>query len=148
MFPTILCLFDVGDLSFFAPARRGRLTSTPLKSTTAMHDYDCAKLCRDMGDGCISFDYDYSYESSKCNLHWTIEGIASELVESGSYHNFEKLGAGYTAYFDFDGLTLLHGVSYYLNARITNIRGFESYISSHEVVVDFTPPLPGTATQL
>ena len=38
---------------------------------------------------------------------------------------------------------MIHGQSYYLNARITNVHGFESYLVGDEVVVDFTPPTPG-----
>ena len=40
-------------------------------------------------------------------------------------------------------MDLVHAQSYYHNARITNVRGFESYIVSDEIVVDFTPPSPG-----
>ena len=43
----------------------------------------------------------------------------------------------------FTGLELIHGQSYYHNARITNVRGFEAYLVGDEVVVDFTPPTPG-----
>ena len=137
----IVYCIDIGDLGHFATPRQGRLTSTPIKSLTAGFDYECAAACIEQGDGCASFDFDYG--SDTCDLHWTIEGKAAELVLSGAYHNFEKLGAGYTAYFSYKGLQLIHGEAYYLNARITNVRGYESYLTSQEIVVDFTCPQPG-----
>ena len=128
-------------MAYFTPGRPGKLTATPLKSMTFKHEVDCADECLNTGDGCVAFDFDYI--SQKCDIHWTVEGMHAELVVKDAYHNFEKLGAGHMAYFSYDRLPLIQGQSYYHNARITNVRGFESYLIGHEVVVDFTPPSPG-----
>ena len=136
-----MCVSSPGDLAHFAAGRQGRLTSTPIRSPTVKYDHECAKECIDIGDGCASFDFDYGTDT--CDLHWTIEGKAAELVLKGAYHNFEKLGAGYTAFFSYEGMKLIQAEAYYLNARITNVRGYESYLTSHEIVVDFTCPEPG-----
>ena len=83
------------------------------------HDYDCAKECLDYwGEKCISFDYEYMTEN--CEIHSVIEGPGVLLRVSDSYHNFERLGPGHTAWFNYDNLPLIHGEVYYINARITN----------------------------
>ena len=67
----------------------------------------------------------------------------TQLGTTGAFHNFEKLGIGLSAYFSYSNLTLLHSNSYYMNALITNDKGYRYILSSKELVVDFTPPLPG-----
>ena len=91
----------VDDLKYFAAPRTGRLTSQPLEKTNTKYDYECAKVCLDYGDSCVAFDFDYG--EGHCHAHWTIEGMQADLVISGAYMNFEKLGGGQSAYFSFDG---------------------------------------------
>ena len=62
-------------------------------------------MCLDFGDNCVAFDFDYG--SGKCDAHWTIEGMQADLVISGAYMNFEKLGGGQSAYFSYDGVLTL-----------------------------------------
>ena len=91
-----------GDMAYFAAGRVGRLTSSPLTSSTAKYDYDCARTCLDIGDGCVSFDYDYT--TQMCHTQWTIEGMQADLVLSSGFYNFEKLGGGHSAYFAYEGM--------------------------------------------
>ena len=130
-----------GVMSKFASGKVGRLNVEPLNVFISPLDNDCADKCIEAGDPCVSFDYDYS--SGTCNIHTVIEGIHAQLVTSGAYNHFERLGQGSSAYFTFDDLHLRHGSSYYFNVLVTNDKGYRSLISSDEIVVDFTPPEPG-----
>ena len=94
------------------------------------HDYDCAEECLGAGEKCVSFDYEY--ETGNCVLHSVIEGPGIFLRVDNSYHNYERLSAGHSAWFHYDDLPLIHGEVYYINARITNNMGkFNIYIINY-----------------
>ena len=130
-----------GALGHIAADRTGRLNVDPIMRTAVPLDADCAQKCIDYGNPCVSFDFDYA--STQCNLHNVIEGIDAQLVLSDAFHNFERLGQGSSAYFSYHNLSLTHGNSYYLSSLVTNDKGYRTVISSDEIVVDFTPPIPG-----
>ena len=67
--------------------------------------------------------FDYEYQTENCELQSVIEGPGVHLRISGSYRNFERLGSGHSAWFEYDNLPLIHGEVYYINARIVNNMG-------------------------
>ena len=75
----------------------------------------------DFGEKCVSFDFEY--ETNTCLLHAVIEGPGVFLRVDKSYHNYERLGSGHSAWFHYDHLPLIHGEVYYINVRITNNMG-------------------------
>lgn len=131
-----------GDLKNFANSKSGKLPTSPIKTiSSVIKDEDCALACVNYGEQCVAFDYEYKREV--CDLHGNIESKDLRLAKSGSYFHFERLGAGHSAWFGFDGLNLIHGQSYYFNAKLENNKGFISMPHSYEIVVDFTTPEPG-----
>ena len=132
---------ESGALRHYTPAVQGRLSTKEYeRHSNVIADSKCAELC-ESSSKCNSFDFDYG--TYTCLLHFEIIGITSKLALEGAYHHFEKLRAQQTASFSYENLTLLHGEVYFVNAEVTNVLGFKSYIVSPAIKVDFTPPEPG-----
>ena len=101
--------------------------------------------------GCLS--YDYSVIGTVCVLHSGVEGPTTDEYEnvfetpplrsSAGFSHFEKLGVGNSTVFKIANLTLLHGLSYFVNLRLRNVLGYVNVVSSPAIIVDFTPPEPG-----
>lgn len=87
----------------------------------------------------------------RCILHSTIEGPPDDssafntvpIQQSVDYSHYERLGAGNSTVYTFNGLSLEHRRTFYITLRLTNMLGHTSTVSSVPVLVDFTPPLPG-----
>ena len=130
-----------GNLKMFTVPRLGTLIAPILKQQKALDPEDCATDCLDHGANCVSFDFDGS--SQTCVLHDRVEGSNAYLRVSGSYRNFERLGTGYHAPLEYTNLELKHGMLYFVNAKVTNVLGYEAYLFGEGTTIDFTPPEPG-----
>ena len=76
--------------------------------------------------------FDYEFETENCELHSVIEGPGVFLRVSASYHNFEKLSSGHSAWLSYSGLSLIHGEIYYINIRLTNnVGGLDTPLAEH-----------------
>ena len=117
---------------------------------------DCAAACH---DDALCKSFDYSVDDDICVLHSNIEGPASDstanypnnfatplLRMSSSFYHYEKLGIGNSTNHVFTNLSLESGQNYYINVRLQNGLGYDDVVSSHAIVVDFTPPEPGVIT--
>ena len=124
----------------FSAPRVGKMTAKPFNSANKISDVLCAKTCISYGAKCVSFDLEL--HTLNCFLYDVIEGPLSKLRASGSFHNYERLGIGYTSYKEYN-VDLEHGARYYINAHIYNRLGYHGYLLSEGTFVDFTPPEPG-----
>lgn len=129
------------DLEHFAPPRLGRLTAPAVATTTVVSPLKCATFCLSYGFQCVSFDY--SYHTAQCVVMQAIEGQLVERRVSGSFHNFERIGVGYTAWFEHLDMTLNHGQIYYFNAEVKNVLAYTQLMTSKGTLIDFSPPFPG-----
>ena len=129
------------SLGHFAQPRLGRLITPSVATTTVISPLKCADFCLSYGVQCVSFDY--NYHSDECVILQAVEGPLVEKRVSGSFHNFERIGVGYTAWYEHTNMTLTHGEIYYFNAEVTNVLGYSQLMSSKGTLLDFTPPLPG-----
>ena len=129
------------DLEHFALPRLGRLTAPAVATTSAISPLQCATFCLSYNVQCVSFDY--NYHTDLCVVLQAIEGPLVKRQVSGSFHNFERIGVGYTAWFKHTNMTLNHGETYYFNAELTNELGYTQLMSSKGTLVDFSPPFPG-----
>ena len=113
----------------------------------------CASMCS-LDERCKSFDH--SVRQRRCILHSGIEGphtpldasypnnfATTPLQSSRDFLHYEKLGVGNSTLYTFTGLDLRHRRRFYVNMRLRNKLGYESYASSSAIVVDLTPPTPG-----
>lgn len=110
----------------------------------------CGRSCLSQVD-CRSFDY--SSADQVCILHGAIEGPSNvsgqdnifstpPLQTARGYEHYERLGAGNSTQLLLTGLSLNHGVMYYINLRLQNRLGYQSVVSSPGFLVDLTPPEP------
>lgn len=129
------------DLEHFAQPRLGRLTAPAVATTTVINPLKCASFCLSYGVQCVSFDY--NYHSDQCIVMQAIEGPLVQRRVSGSFHNFERIGVGYTALFEHMNMTLNHGEIYYFNAEVKNRLGYTQLMTSKGTLIDFSPPFSG-----
>jgi hypothetical protein len=129
------------DLEHFALPRLGRLTAPAVATASVISPLKCATFCLSYKVQCVSFDY--NYHTDQCIVLQAIEGPSVERQVSGSFHNFERIGVGYTAWFKHTNMTLNHGETYYFNAELTNVLGYTGLMSSRGTLVDFSTPHPG-----
>lgn len=130
-----------GPLQYFTVPREGKLVADVLKSQTLRTADQCAQACMDFGQNCVSFSYEQHSET--CDLHDTVEGANAYLRISGTYSNYERLGSGYNTPIEYDNLPLLHGATYFVNTKVSNVLGYDAYLIGEGTLVDFTPPEPG-----
>lgn len=130
-----------GVLKTFTVPREGKLVADILKSLKMSSPEGCAQQCLNMGKQCVSFDYEYHSET--CDLHDVIEGTNAYLRISGTYSNYERLTTGYHTPTEYTNLPLAHGVTYFVNVKLTNVLGYSAYLIGEGTLVDFTPPEPG-----
>ena len=130
-----------GNLKKFTVPRLGALIAPILQSQKALTPEDCASICLDHGSNCVSFDFEDT--SQTCVLHDRVEGANAYLRVSGSYQNYERLGTGYHAPVEYTDLELKHGTLYFVNAKVTNVLGYEAYLFGEGTTIDLTPPEPG-----
>ena len=130
-----------GSLKKFTVPRLGALIAPILEQQASLTPEDCANDCLDHGVNCVSFDFDDT--TQLCVLHDRVEGANAYLIVSGSYRNYERLGTGYHAPVEYTNLELKHGTLYFVNAKVTNILGYEAYLFGEGTTIDFTPPEPG-----
>ena len=126
------------DLQHFASPRIGLLSTVPVAETTVLGPQFCASFCLSHTVQCVSFDYDY--DERKCRVQKTIEGPDAELRVLKSFHNFERIGVGHSAWLEYKNLSLEHGKVYTINTRIENVLDYSQLISSKGTLIDLTPP--------
>ncbi|XP_066275501.1 uncharacterized protein [Branchiostoma lanceolatum] len=129
-------------LKSFTGGRTGRVISTPIANLKVDTPQHCAIECmRHPPAKCLSFNYDYGYET--CELLEEIEGNGVEMHEVGHFYNFERLGVGHAVEFRHGDVQLRHNVLYYFNLYLNNTLGYVNILTSPGVLTDFTPPSPG-----
>ncbi|XP_070573546.1 uncharacterized protein [Ptychodera flava] len=128
-------------LENFTKRRLGRLPVSPYQTASYKTPTGCSQRCLPLSK-CISFNYDFG-SSGLCELLNRIEGIGTELHESGQFYYFEKLGVGGTMQFSYNNLQLRHADMHYVNMHVINSLGYENIIASRPIVADFDPPSPG-----
>ncbi|XP_053407458.1 uncharacterized protein LOC123547213 isoform X2 [Mercenaria mercenaria] len=131
-----------GALKHFTIPREGKLVAWILQSQKTPNAGVCAQRCIDYGSNCVSFDYEHHSET--CDFHDVVQGANAYLRISGTYSNYERLGSGYHTPTEYSDLPLTHGSTYFVNAKVRNVLGYDAYLLGEGTMVDFTPPEPGT----
>ena len=132
---------ETSDLKYFGVPKDGKLTSKSFQTMTRDSPLSCAMECLKYRSKCVSFDYEYHSET--CDLQDVVQGPRTKLRISGTYKNYERLGIGRTSFFEYNNLNLTHGTMYFMNAEVTNVLGYKSYLTSEGTILDFTPPMTG-----
>ncbi|XP_021370398.1 uncharacterized protein LOC110461300 [Mizuhopecten yessoensis] len=132
---------EPSELKYFSTPKAGKLTVASFASSKTMTALLCAHECLSYDRKCVSFDY--AYHTEQCDLHSVVEGHQAKLRIIGTYANYERLNIGSTVYVLYTDLTLVHGLTYFINVHVTNVLEYEGFMKSSGTIVDFTPPETG-----
>ena len=62
------------------------------------------------------------------------------LLQDNLYLHYEKLGIGSNKAFEYNNLQMQHNKLDFVNFHVTNVLGYQTILSSHSIITDFTPP--------
>ena len=62
------------------------------------------------------------------------------LLQDNLYLHYEKLGIGSNKAFEYNNLQMQHNKLHFFNFHVTNVLGYQTILSSHSIITDFTPP--------
>ncbi|XP_041378093.1 uncharacterized protein LOC121390363 [Gigantopelta aegis] len=130
-------------LDYFIAGRSGRLNGPIIAEfKDVLHAGECVQKCLVLhGSKCLSVNYDFG-EAGLCELVESIDGHEHKVAQFGRFMHYERKGVGMAYELVKRGLSLGHNRLHYFNIYLRNVLHYSNIISSHMILVDFTPPTP------